>query len=240
MAPDASDKPTPVALEGTGNMTVTQPRTQRIVGCILCGGQSRRMGGQDKSLLQLNGRSLIEIAFDRLRPQVKSVVISVNNPSSSHEALGAPLIRDSLSGHLGPMAGVLSAMEWAKTHEPDAKWVLSIAADTPFFPLDLAEKLAKPAGSIVPLITVAKSRKEVHPTFALWPVYLADDVRTYLLTGGRSVKGFMRDRTPPVISFGGPMVDGIELDPFFNINTPQDLRVAEIADSSLIEEISFG
>ncbi|MDX5593624.1 molybdenum cofactor guanylyltransferase MobA [Pseudovibrio sp. SPO723] len=209
----------------------------RIIGCLLCGGQSRRMGGHDKTLAELNGRKLVNITASRLAPQVKSLVVSVNNPTEDHIGLDVPLLPDTLPGQLGPMAGILAAMEWARVNEPDAIWIVSAAADTPFFPLDLTEKLAEPAGSIVPLITMAQSREQLHPTFALWPIYLAEDIRTYLLMGGRSIQGFVRERTPPVVSFGGPIVDGIEVDPFFNINTPQDLEIAKVADASVIEAV---
>ncbi|SDQ91621.1 molybdenum cofactor guanylyltransferase [Pseudovibrio sp. Tun.PSC04-5.I4] len=196
--------------------------TSDIIGCILCGGKSRRMGGADKALIELEGSALLERVVTRLQSQLHQIVVSVNEPGDLHEGLQLPLLADKLSGHLGPLAGVHSALCWAQENEKDAHWVMTAAVDTPFFPEDLAGTLKAHAEDALPNPVICSSAGRDHYTFGLWPVALADPLKTYLLDGGRSLRGFFESYPPKIIEFevqGG-------LDPFFNINSPEDIPVA--------------
>jgi len=108
---------------------------------ILAGGQANRMGGGDKGRLMLGGTSLIHRVIDRITPQVDAVVLNANGDPSRFKDLGLPVVTDSVADFPGPLAGVLAGMDWAA--EQGHEWLISVAADTPSFPLDLAERLAE-------------------------------------------------------------------------------------------------
>lgn len=159
-----------------------------ISGIILAGGLARRMGGGDKALLEANGKPLLEHVIDRLGPQVSEVAINANGDPGRFSGFGLPVIADTVEGFVGPLGGVLAGMRWAAarghTH------IVSAAGDTPFFPADLVEKLLAAKGD-QPISMAATDDPErgfsEHPTFALWPVDLADDLE-YALTRGNMRK----------------------------------------------------
>ncbi|MEM6596161.1 MAG: molybdenum cofactor guanylyltransferase MobA, partial [Pseudomonadota bacterium] len=153
---------------------------QQPAGVILAGGQSRRMGGGDKGLLDLGGRKLITHVIDRLEPQVAEIALNANGDAARFD-LGLPVIPDSIDGFAGPLAGVLAGLDWAAaqghTH------IVTAAADTPFFPCDLVPRLMLAAenGPIALAATPDPQRGLArHPTFGLWPVSLRDDLRAAL------------------------------------------------------------
>ncbi|MEL7468086.1 MAG: molybdenum cofactor guanylyltransferase MobA [Pseudomonadota bacterium] len=194
-----------------------------IAGVILAGGQARRMGGGDKALLQANGMPLLQHVIDRLGPQVTEVAINANGDPGRFSAFGLPVIADTVEGFVGPLGGVLAGMRWAAdrghTH------IVSAAADTPFFPSDLVGKLLAAKGD-QPISMAATDDPErglsEHPTFALWPVSLADDLEHAL------TKGNMRKVIVWTSRHGcaRAVFDGDDM-PFFNVNTPEDLAEAE-------------
>jgi molybdopterin-guanine dinucleotide biosynthesis protein A len=195
-----------------------------IVGVILAGGLSRRMGGQDKCLLPFGDSTLIDVAIERARPQVESLLLSVNGDHERLAGRGVPQAADVAGEHAGPLAGILTAMAWCERHCPDAEWVLSMACDTPFFPLDLAVRLLQAALSEGAVISVAVSDGHLHPVFGLWHRSLEEDLRSALVDRGeRKVQRWLRGHRWTAVAFareeGGP-------DPFFNINSPGDLAVA--------------
>ncbi|WP_310620309.1 molybdenum cofactor guanylyltransferase MobA [Flexibacterium corallicola] len=196
------------------------------VGCILAGGHSSRMGGEDKSQIFLAGAALAQHTADRLSKQVHTTVLSCNAPTQFHATLGYPILKDTLEGHLGPLAGILSAMEWTRKNSASAKWVLSVSCDTPFFPLDLAHVLSQAAESHPHAFAMSASQGKTHPTCSLWPLALEQDLRAYLQNGGRSLMGFSKDFKPAVVSFSIVQSQEGPLDPFFNINNPEDLEMA--------------
>jgi molybdopterin-guanine dinucleotide biosynthesis protein A len=211
-----------LGLSGKSGMSVEAVKRNKVIGCILCGGKSRRMGGTDKALLDLNGTALLEHVASRLHGQVVQSVLSVNEPSGLHESLGLPMLTDELEGHLGPLAGVHSSLNWVRQNTPDVSDVVTVAVDTPFFPTDLVETLAasRIANAGAPIICSSGGRH--HFAFGLWPVALADPLKEYLLEGGRSIKGFFKDYPPVIVEF--ELQNAV--DPFFNINTPEDIPVA--------------
>ncbi|MBW9062167.1 molybdenum cofactor guanylyltransferase MobA [Rhizobium herbae] len=193
---------------------------------ILAGGRSSRMGS-DKAALLLGGRPLLSRIIDRLAPQAAGVGINSNIIARLDFAPGIAVFADTVPGHAGPMAGVLSAMRHAAACFPAASHVVTVPTDTPFVPRDLVERfqraLTEPAQ-----IAVACSAGIMHPVSALWPISLADELEHWLPTDEkRRVRSFIESHSMAAVDF--PLIDTTEgsVDPFFNINTPADLETAE-------------
>ncbi len=195
------------------------------LGVILAGGQARRMGGGDKGLLELAGQTLLSRVIDRARPQVAALALNANGDAARFASLGLPVLADSVAGHPGPLAGVLAGLDWAAAE--GAKSIVTMAADTPFFPCDLVPRLLLCSeGMDMPLVLAATpdaARGQVrHPTFGLWPVALREDLRAALADGVRKVVVWTERHNAREAVFPA---DGF--DPFFNVNTPADLDRAE-------------
>ena len=195
------------------------------VGVILAGGQATRMGGGDKGRLMLGQQSLLEHVIDRLRPQVSSIILNANGPKERFSDLNFPVVADSLDGYAGPLAGVLAGLDWA--FENGAEFIVSVASDTPFFPEDLVERFLKEArGMETPLVLAATTgeagRIWRQPTFGLWPVALRHDLRKNLENGLRKVVLWTDQYRGREVIFETDVID-----PFFNVNTPEDLLEAQ-------------
>ena len=195
------------------------------VGVILAGGQATRMGGRDKGRLMLGQHSLLDHVINRLRPQVSSIILNANGAHDRFSDLNLPVIADSLPGYAGPLAGVLAGLDWAYAHGSDH--VVSVAADTPFFPKGLVQSfLATAVGMETPLVLAATigtaGKIWRQPTFGLWPVVLRDDLRKNLENGLRKVVIWTDQHGGREAIFE---TDGV--DPFFNVNTPDDLLEAQ-------------
>ncbi|MCR9272960.1 MULTISPECIES: molybdenum cofactor guanylyltransferase MobA [Mameliella] len=202
------------------------------VGVILAGGLASRMGGGDKALLSLGGQTLLSRVIDRLAPQVAALALNANGDPARYAETGLPVVADSIDGFPGPLAGVLAGLDWAA--EQGADTLVSVAADTPFFPCDLVPCLLLASeGQDHPLVLAAtkgeaetrsKSRSGLirHPTFGLWPVALRDDLRAALEGGLKKVVLWTEKH-------GGreALFPSTPFDPFFNVNTPEDLAQAE-------------
>ena len=194
------------------------------VGIVLAGGLARRMGGGDKPLRLLGGRSLLEHTLARLRPQVRAVALNANGDPARFAAHLLPVVADTLADFPGPLAGVLAGMRWAQHAHPQARYMVSVPGDTPFLPGDLAARLmAARAVAGVP-IACAVSCGRVHPVAALWPVGLADALEAALLADQRRVLAFVLAQGMTEVAFARDPDWG---DPFFNVNTPEDLLRAE-------------
>lgn len=180
-----------------------------IAGIVLAGGQSRRMGGGDKGLLDLGGRPVIAHVIERLGC---ARAISANGDPARFARFGLPVLADSVPGWPGPLAGVLAGMDWAAGQ--GIARILTAAADTPFFPRDLAARLAAAKAPVV----MATDGGD-HPAFAMWDVALRDDLRAALHSGTRRMRDWMDARGALRVEIPGE-------DPFFNINTPADLDAA--------------
>lgn len=204
---------------------------EQIAGLILAGGRSSRMGGADKTLLALAGRPLTGLVLDRLRPQVGRIAINTNADPAGFVGFGVDIISDTIAGYQGPLAGVLAGMAWAAV-EPDITHILSVAGDTPFFPEDLGKRLASHA--VAGRVVAAASNRRVHPTFALWPVSLREALAGFLESGDtRRVMTFLEQAGLDVVDFPVTQRGSVEVDPFFNINTPDDLaQAARIIDEA--------
>ncbi len=187
-----------------------------IFGAILAGGEARRMGGADKALLQLSGRSLLAHAIERMSPQVADLALSANGDPARFAEFDLPVLPDSAS--LGPLSGVLAALDWA---EGRADAVVTVAVDTPFFPCDLVPRLYDAGKG---QLAIAHSAGRAHPVFALWPLSLHGPLRVALAQGEAKVMHFTTTHHAATADFpAGPP------DPFWNLNTPEDLAAAEAA-----------
>jgi molybdopterin-guanine dinucleotide biosynthesis protein A len=195
-----------------------------VAGAILAGGKSARMAGTDKSLALLEGKTLIAHVAERLAPQVAGMVISANGDPARFDFLRLPVIADADESQSGPLAGILAGMEWARTSLPSAEWVMSVATDTPFIPHDLVRRLLAASGD-PSTVRVAQSAGRLHQVIALWPVASAGELAVWLRAGkARAVHAWLGTRQMVAVPF--ELAGGI--DPFFNINTPDDLAKAEV------------
>lgn len=194
-------------------------------GIILAGGQARRMGGGDKGRLKLGAKSLLERVLSRLELQVSSIALNANGNAERFSDLGLAVVADSINGYTGPLAGVLAGLDWAQSNGDNL--IVTVAADTPFFPLDLVSQLMKVGnGMTAPLVLSATRDRSGniwhHPTFGLWPVSLRNDLRDSLEAGLRKVVDWTEKHQAREVVF-----ETVPFDPFFNINTPKDLNLAE-------------
>ncbi|MGB7240553.1 MAG: molybdenum cofactor guanylyltransferase MobA [Sulfitobacter sp.] len=195
------------------------------LGVILAGGQATRMGGGDKGLLGLGGTSVLAQVIARLEPQVAGLALNANGNASRFSAFDIPVLPDSIEGFAGPLAGVLAGLDWAAGQGADT--IVTAAADTPFFPCDLVPRLLAEGETMQnPLVLAAtpdpKRGLSRHPTFGLWPTALREDLRVALQGGLRKVVLWTDAHNARQAVFPATGTD-----PFFNINTPDDLARAE-------------
>lgn len=195
----------------------------RLAGVILAGGRSSRMEGRDKALLALGGKTLAARTCDRLARQVTTVALSFNDDPRRLSLPGVAVVADADDSHAGPLAGILAGLRWAATLQDRPDALVSVAVDTPFFPDDLAQRLAAATGGDPGVVAVATSGGARHPTFALWPLGVADRLAGYIGDGGRRAGAFIEGERHVAVEF--PPAGG--LDPFFNVNTPADFAAAE-------------
>ena len=194
-----------------------------MTGVVLAGGLSRRMGEQEKSLLELGGKSIIGHVIDRLKSQTSNILINANGDPDRFSQFSLPIQADTVEGFAGPLAGILAGMRWCETNAPDCEYVLSVAADTPFFPKSLAAKLLAEIPKDQGAIALASSDGRRHPVFGLWSISLADDLQKFLVDEeNRKVMLFVERYPNCIVDF-----EFETSDPFFNVNTPEDLAVAQ-------------
>lgn len=193
-------------------MHPTEQKNPAITAVILAAGGGRRMGGEDKGLLLLNGRPLIAHVLERLAPQCDEILLNIHRNQSAYAAFGYPLIGDTLTGGLGPLAGILSALEQCQS-----EYLLSIPCDTPNLPNDLAQRLLTSLQQQQTDICTVDDGERLHPVIMLLHSRLRDDLREYLLSGGRKVREWLQRHSHCVADFHGQAAA------FTNINTPQEL-----------------
>lgn len=197
--------------------------SEGIAGVLLAGGLSRRMGGGDKSLRTLGGRSILERIVATVRPQVGPLVLNANGDPARFAAFGLPVAADVVEGFAGPLAGVLTGMEWARANAPQCRWLASFATDAPFIPGDLVARLVAAVEREGADLACARSDGQEHPVFGLWRVDLSDDLRRAMVEEDmRKVDAWTARYRLAVADFATDPVD-----PFFNTNRPDDLAEAE-------------
>lgn len=193
------------------------------LGVLLAGGLARRMGGGDKPMKTIAGRSILERVIARLAPQCDGLILNANGDPARFASFGLPVVADTVEGFAGPLAGVLAALDWAAANRPDVEWVLSTATDCPFLPRDLIARLQHARMSEGAQLAVAASGDQVHPVIGLWNVALRNDLRHALVVEDiRKIDRWTaRYRLATVVWPDKP------LDPFFNANTIEDIAEAE-------------
>lgn len=199
----------------------------KIVGLLLAGGQSRRMGGGDKALRLLGGITLLERVIGRLRPQVEALVLNANGDPCRFAQFDLPVVPDSVPGFAGPLAGVLAGLDWTAAHRPDCTYVVSVATDAPFLPRDLVSRLVGDMEKAGAELACAASAGQAHPVIGLWPVRFRDDLRRAVVDHGiRKVDVWTAGHRLAVVPFPSAPVD-----PFFNANRPEDLAAAALLEA---------
>jgi len=195
---------------------------RNIAGVILAGGLSRRMGGGDKCLRPLGGRPILAHIIERVGPQVEALAINANGAPGRFAAFGLPVVADVVEGYAGPLAGVLTGMEWAARHAPHCPWIASFASDAPFVPRDLVARMFEAIDREGADLACAASGGQVHPVFGLWRVDLAPDLRRALTEEKiHKVDRWTSRYRLAVVEFAAE-----PFDPFFNANRPEDLAEA--------------
>jgi molybdopterin-guanine dinucleotide biosynthesis protein A len=194
-----------------------------VAGVLLAGGQSRRMGGGDKCLRLLGGQPILTRIIEHAAPQVARLVINANGDPERFAPFDLPVTADTVGGFAGPLAGVLAGMEWAVAAAPECAWIATFATDAPFLPDDLVDRLsAAVAGGAADMACAASSGRP-HPVFGIWPVALCADLRHALVDQGvRKVDEWTGRYNRKVVEFTADTID-----PFFNVNRPEDLAAAE-------------
>ena len=198
-------------------------RPGKPLGVVLAGGLARRMGGGDKARLRIGGRTIIERVLARLKPQCAALILNANGDPARFADTGLAVVPDSVPDFAGPLAGILAGLDWAAQNAPAIEWLASVPGDCPFLPGDLVKRLsATRAAAGVPL-ACARSGEWRHPVVGLWPVALRGDLRQALVAEG------MRKIEAWTARHGVAVADwpAVPVDPFFNINTPDDAAEAE-------------
>lgn len=187
---------------------------------ILAGGRSRRLGGGDKCLLPLGETTILGHVIAAVRPQTAALLINSNSDPALFDGLGIAVRADMVPGRLGPLAGIHTAMVWAR--EMGAESVLTVPADTPFLPHDLAARLNAARG--IGQAAIAASGGELHPVAGIWPSALAEQLEEQLADEVYRVRAWLGQIPFRTVEFSGASID-----PFWNINTPDDLALARKA-----------
>ena len=180
------------------------------------------MGGGDKNLRLLGGRPILDRVIERLQPQVGRLILNANGDPGRFARTGLPVVPDSVEGFVGPLAGVLAGLDWAAASVPSAMWIVTAATDAPFLPADLVARLVVATEEGAELVCAA-SHGQPHPVIGLWAVRLREDLRRAVVEEGlRKVDAWTARHRLAVVDF-----PAFPVDPFFNINSPEDLAAAE-------------
>jgi molybdopterin-guanine dinucleotide biosynthesis protein A len=194
-----------------------------IPGVLLAGGLARRMGGGDKPMRTIAGKTILERVIARLAPQCDGLILNANGEPSRFAGFGLPVIADTVADFPGPLAGILAALDWMATHRPEVKWVLSAAADCPFLPRDLVARLDAARAAQDAELAVAASDGQTHPVIGLWSVRLRGELRHALVE--EDIRKIDRwTARYPLATVTWPTTP---LDPFFNANTTDDIAEAD-------------
>ncbi len=205
---------------------MTLDKTQ-VAGVLLAGGLSRRMGGGDKCLRDLGGRPILAHIIERAAPQVSTLVLNANGDPVRFESFGLPVAADVVEGYAGPLAGILTGLDWAAEHAPGAKWLASFACDAPFLPEDLVARMMEAVAAEDADLACAVTHDRTHPVFGLWRLSLRDDLRRAMLEEEmRKVDRWTARHRLVEVDFSDLDTAAGPLDPFFNTNRPEDLEEA--------------
>jgi molybdenum cofactor guanylyltransferase len=194
-----------------------------IPGVLLAGGLARRMGGGDKPMRQIGGRTILDRVIARLTPQCDGLLLNANGDPARFASFGLPVIADTIENFPGPLAGILAGLDWVAANRPEVPWMLSAAADCPFLPRDLVARLHRTRARQGAQLAVAASGGQSHPVIGLWSVGLRGELRHALVV--EDVRKI--DRWTARYALATVNWPAEPLDPFFNANTVDDIAEAE-------------
>ncbi len=201
-------------------MSIASPKT---LGLILAGGLARRMGGGDKALIEIGGRAILDRVLYTMTPQCDGLILNANGDPSRFARFGLPVVPDDIPDFAGPLAGILAGLDWAAAHRPDIEWMASVPGDCPFLPSDLVEKLHAARAAAGTQLACAKSGDWRHPVAGLWPVALRADLRRALVDEDlHKIEVWTARHGIAIAEWPDRPVD-----PFFNVNTPEDRARAD-------------
>ena len=193
------------------------------LGLVLAGGQARRMGGGDKASLKVGGKTILERVLARLNPYCSPIILNANGDPARFSRYGLAVVADSVPDFAGPLAGILAGLDWAAKHAPKIEWLASVPGDCPFLPKDLVPRLHATRIAEKKPLACARSGEWRHPVVGLWAVALRDDLRRGLTLGGlHKIEAWTGRHGVALAAWPDQPVD-----PFFNVNTPEDLAKAE-------------
>jgi molybdenum cofactor guanylyltransferase len=192
-------------------------------GLLLAGGRARRMGGGDKPLRAIAGKAILAWVIERLAPQCGGLLLSANGDPERFAEYRLSVVADDVRGFAGPLAGILAGLDWLAAEHSSVSWGVSVAADTPFIPDDLVAALHAGRREGNADIAVAASAGRQHPVVALWPVEIRHALRNAVV--GENVRKIDRFTSGFKVATVGWSAD--PFDPFLNINSPQDIALAE-------------
>ncbi len=193
------------------------------LGLILAGGLARRMGGGDKARTKIGGLTILRRVLDCIAPQCSGVIINANGDPARFADTGLPVVADSVPDFAGPLAGILAGLDWAAVHAPQIEWLLSVPGDCPFLPKDLVARLHEARIAAGTPLACARSGDWRHPVVALWPIALREDLRRALVDEDlHKIEIWTARHGVAIADWPAEPVD-----PFFNVNTPEDAARAE-------------
>ncbi|MGX4806629.1 molybdenum cofactor guanylyltransferase MobA [Bradyrhizobium guangdongense] len=203
--------------------SIPATRVPPTLGVLLAGGLARRMGGGDKPMRTIGGRTILERVIARLSPQCDALILNANGDPARFSPFGLQVVADDVPGFPGPLAGVLAALDWTATNRPDIDWVLSAAGDCPFVPRDLVTRLHEARARENAELAVAASGGQSHPVIGLWRVALRNELRHALVVEDlRKIDRWTARYPLATVTWAAE-----PLDPFFNANTVEDIAEAE-------------
>jgi molybdenum cofactor guanylyltransferase len=192
-------------------------------GLVLAGGLARRMGGGDKAMIRIGGETILERTLARIAPQCAGMLINANGDPARFASFGLPVVADDVAGFAGPLAGILAGLDWLAANARAIAWLASVPGDCPFLPRDLVARLHAARAAAAAPLACAKSGDWRHPVVGLWPVGLREDLRRALVGEGlRKIEAWTARHGVGLADWPAEPVD-----PFFNVNTPEDAAQAQ-------------
>ena len=200
-----------------------------LCAVILTGGRSSRMGGGIKSLKKFNNKIIFDRIFENLQNQVQKIIINSNDLENLFANYNVEVIKDSIKGFLGPLAGIHAALEWLTINEPHINWLITVPGDTPFIPNNLVKKLLDKAKNDGHKIVLAQSNAKTHPIIGVWHSSLYESLKNDLNSGVRKILDWASKHPLGYAEFSNS-----KYDPFFNINYEEDMIQAQEIENNYI------
>jgi len=201
-------------------MTVPPPPT---LGLVLAGGLARRMGGGDKARIEIGGVTILDRVLATLSAQCTGIIINANGDPKRFADTGLEVVPDIVPGYAGPLAGILTGLDWLAKQNNGVEWLVSVPGDCPFLPTDLVARLHEARAQAATPLACAKSGEWRHPVVGLWNVSLRSDLRHALIVEDLHKIEIWTSRHGIAIAEWPDH----PFDPFFNVNTPDDAAQAE-------------